>query len=81
VTDDQPMDDSGTSPENPDAPDTEPTGDAAFGGEATARLGDATEVQTNETADEEDGSAPDEPQPDTYSDDDDEEPAAPPQAS
>ncbi len=65
-TDELPMDDSGTSPVNPDAPDHEPTGDAAFTDEATYKLGDATEEQTNQVADEEDGGAPNEPQPEEY---------------
>jgi len=65
-TDELPMDDSGASPINPDAPDHEPTGDAAFTDEATYKLGDATEEQTNQVADEEDGGTPDEPQPEQY---------------
>ena len=57
-----------------DAPDTERTDDAAFTDDATEHLGDATEVETNETAAEEDGSSPDEPQPETFPPADDEAP-------
>lgn len=56
--------------------DTERTDDAAFTGVAADRLRDATERQTREVASEEDGSAPDEPQPDA-DDDADDEPTAP----
>jgi hypothetical protein len=57
------------------APDTERTDDAAFTDDATEHLGDATEVETNEQAGEEDGSSPDEPQPETFPPADDETPA------
>jgi len=57
------------------APDTERTDDAAFTDDATEKLGDATERETNEQAGEEDGSSPDEPQPETFPPADDETPA------
>ena len=41
------------------APDTERTDDAAFTDDATEKLGDATERETNEQAGEEDGASPD----------------------
>jgi hypothetical protein len=59
--------------------DTERTDDQAFWGEAATKLGDATERETRRLADEEDGSSPDEPQPDQFPDDADETPAAPPE--
>ena len=58
-----------------EAPDTERTDDAAFTDDATEKLGDATERETNEQAGEEDGSSPDEPQPETFPPADDETPA------
>ncbi len=61
-----------------DAPDTERTDDAAFTGDATTHLGDATEVETNELTEDEDGSSPDEPQPETFPAEDDEDPAPAP---
>lgn len=57
-----------------EAPDTERTDDAAFSDDATEKLGDATERETNEQAGEEDGSSPDEPQPETFPPADDEAP-------
>ena len=57
-----------------EAPDTERTDDAAFTDDATEKLGDATERETNEQAGEEDGSSPDEPQPETFPPADDEAP-------
>ena len=59
--------------------DTERTDDAAFTGDATTQLGDATEVQTNEVAEEEDGSSPNEPQPASYPPETDEDPAPAPE--
>lgn len=52
--------------------DTERTDDRAFEGEAAEHLGAATEQQTEETASEEDGSSPDEPQPESFPAEDDE---------
>jgi len=57
-----------------DQAETERTDDAAFTADATEHLGDATEVETNEQAGEEDGSSPDEPQPETFPPADDEAP-------
>jgi len=57
--------------------ETERTDDAAFTDDATEKLGDATERETNEVAEEEDGSSPDEPQPETFPPDTDEDPAGP----
>jgi len=58
-----------------DQAETERTDDAAFTDDATEKLGDATERETNEQAGEEDGSSPDEPQPETFPPADDETPA------
>jgi len=52
------------------APDYEPTGDGSFRGDAADQLGDATEGETEQTADEEDGSSPSEPQPESHPMDD-----------
>ena len=58
--------------------ETERTDDAAFTDEAASELGAATIEETARLADEEDGSSPEEPQPETYPDPDTEEPGTEP---
>jgi len=76
TTTDEPTDDSGASPLNPEAPDTEPTSAANFTGDARDRLteGESDQLQhlseqeaadrAEPAADEDQADVPDDPMPD-----------------